>query len=174
MFKDHLVQLSLWWVWMRFWAFSSPVHYTHWCAWAFSSPGWRVSASPRTTDASVPLSPLCWTHSIKSMSVLCHVMTCQVVHSWLCGAPNYGHTSAEWRGRITCFDLWSLHFILPRMVLAFFSVKLHCWLVISFLSPRTPMAFSTELLSSKLAPSVYGACIYSSPQFSSGLCISPY
>lgn len=128
----------------------------------------EVSASPHIRDASVPLSSLCWTHSIKSMSLLYWA-----VHSWLCSAPNCVHTSAEWRGRITCFDLWSLCFVLPRMLLAFFSVKLHCWFVIS-LSTRTPVAFSAELLFSRLVPGVYGGCVYSSPQFSSGLYISSY
>lgn len=63
-FKDHLVQLPLWWVCMKLWPILSPIHCIYWCAWAFSSPGWIVSASPHTTGASVPLSLLCWTHFI--------------------------------------------------------------------------------------------------------------
>ena len=43
----------------------------------------------------------------------------------------------------------------PRMPLAFLAARTHCWLMVNLSSTRTPRSLSTELLSSRSAPSLY-------------------
>ena len=43
----------------------------------------------------------------------------------------------------------------PRMPLAFLTARAHCWLINNLSSTRTPKSLSTELLSSRSAPSLY-------------------
>ena len=43
----------------------------------------------------------------------------------------------------------------PRVQLAFWDAKTHCWLIFSFLSTNTPKSFSTELLSIYSLPILY-------------------
>lgn len=65
-------------------------------------------------------------------------------------------TSDERRGRIASLDLWTMLLIMqPSMKLTFFATRVHCWLMVSFLTTWTPGVFSAEPLSTWLAPSVY-------------------
>jgi len=43
----------------------------------------------------------------------------------------------------------------PSRPLAFLAARAHCWLTVNFSSTRTPRSLSTELLSSRSAPSLY-------------------
>jgi len=60
------------------------------------------------------------------------------------------------RKRITCLNLLAVLFLMqPRMLLAFFAVRTHCWLMFNLLSTRTSKSHSAELLSSHLASSMH-------------------
>ena len=67
-----------------------------------------------------------------------------------------GLSIAEQRGRITSLDLLATLFAMyPRIRLAFWATRSHCWLMTNQLPTRTPRSFSTELLSSRSAPHLY-------------------
>lgn len=64
-----------------------------------------------------------------------------------------------------------LLFIQPRMLLAFLSVRTHCWLLFTLLFGRNPRAFLAELLPSQSVPAYPSA----GPHHTSGiLCICPF
>lgn len=59
----------------------------------------------------------------------------------------------ESRGRVTSLKLLtSLLLMQPRMLLAFFALRVHRWLTVSL---STPKSFSAELLSRRSAPQLY-------------------
>ncbi|NXW18147.1 TENS3 protein, partial [Circaetus pectoralis] len=81
---------------------------------------------------------------------------------WYWGAQNRaqrsrcGLASAKQRGRIAPLDLLATLFLMQlRILMTAFAMRLHCWLMVSLLSTRTPRSFSAELSSNQLAPSMY-------------------
>ena len=72
------------------------------------------------------------------------------------------HLSAEQRGSIDSFCLLALFLLMqPRMLLTFFTVRAHCWLMFGLVSMKT---FSAKLLSNSLVARLWW-CIgfYSTP-----------
>lgn len=64
---------------------------------------------------------------------------------------------------VTCLDLMKTPVLMQsRIILTFFSARVYCWLLDSFLPTVTPNVFSVELPSSSLAPVCTGAWGYSS------------
>lgn len=71
-------------------------------------------------------------------------------------------THAHQRERATSFGLLATVMLTqPRMQLAFFGVKRHCWLMVSLLFTMIPRAFSPKLYSSRSAPDCVCAWGYS-------------
>jgi len=67
-----------------------------------------------------------------------------------------GLTSVEKRGRIPSYGLLATLLLMqPRILLAFFAARAHCWLMSSLVSSRTTRFFSLKLLSSQFDPSIY-------------------
>ena len=104
----------------------------------------EVSLSPvfsrlKTSSSLIFVAP-CWTHSSKSVC-LSHWGAQDVASPVLSRLE--GHLPQP---------LAMLLLMYPRILLAFFSTRAHCRLLVSLLSSRTPKSFSAKLLSSQLAP----------------------
>lgn len=104
-----------------------------------------------------PLTLLFWLNSLSSLSFSLYGRC--LTSSWLfaglglvspclsyTGEPRPGHITPDvalppvlCRGRITSCDLVVLFFLMrPRRLLATFATTVHCWLIVSLLSTRTP------------------------------------
>ena len=110
-----------------------------------------LSLRNRCSSTFIMLMALCWRLYGISLSFLYWGGQKYPQHS------RCGLTSAEQRGRITSLDLMAtLPLMQPRIPLAFLVARAHCWLTLNLVSTKSPSSFSTKLLPSWSAASIWG------------------
>lgn len=90
------------------------------------------------------------------MKLACQVQTNRLLEpcSLVVSSPQCGFTSAEERSRITSLELLTTLIMQPRMLLAFFAVNAHYWLMVNLMFTKTPRACSAKMLSRQSAASI--------------------
>jgi len=100
-----------------------------------------------------PSSPLVVLMALAVVSPVCSCLSC----NGECTALQVWHNQCCVEGRrITSLSLLTIIYLMqPRILLASFATRAHCWIMVKLVSIRTPRSFSAKLFSSWVAPSVY-------------------